>query len=76
MVISWAWVSRRWVEPGLPVTKTGSPSVGLFGFQVKWGGVAAGLPASYRRTEAPSMGDAGEEKCRQRPAEAAAERVV
>ncbi len=46
MVISWAWVSRRWVEPGLPDRKTGSPSVGLPGFHVKWTGVLTGLPSS------------------------------
>ena len=42
MVISWSWVSRRWVDPGLPETKTGVPSTGGAAFQVKWVGVAAG----------------------------------
>ncbi|MNT28183.1 hypothetical protein D3C72_1638500 [compost metagenome] len=54
------------------MTKTGSPSVGLFGFQVKWVGVAAGLPSSYRRMKAASMAKRGKEKLSRSPPKVAA----
>ena len=72
MVVSWSIVSSRWVEPGLPETKTASPSVGLFGFQAKWVGVSTGLPSSYRRMKAASMAKRGKEKLSRSPPKVAA----
>ena len=71
-VSSWSVVKRRWVEPGLPETNTGSPAVGRFGFQVKWVGVWTGLPSSYRRMKAASMAKRGKLKLSRSPPKVAA----
>ena len=72
MVASWSIVSRRWVAPGLPDTKTASPSVGLSAFQTKWVGVSTGFPSSYRRMKAASMAKRGKEKLSRSPPKVAA----
>ena len=71
-VISWSWVSRRWVEPGLPETNTGVPATGFEAFQTKWVGVAAGWPPSYRRMKAASMAKRGKLKLSRSPPKVAA----